>query len=534
MSAKTIITIAIGILIFSSLGCKENDIVLDFDNNTNKRKIEFAGPFARFNITAIDWLEAEYADEEFLVGPDGLISMSYTEEVFLEWENLVEINDYANAFSFPTVKTNGPLVYQQKIKFNPSADVRYDSLRIANGQLQYTLTAPTSVNGTITISIPEVFTGATTYQRSFNVTPTQRIFNISEPLANKRIKFNQEAGSSYITFTTTIDLTPVNAGDTPGNAGVAVSLTSIIPELTFGYFGQKQSQRLNASLTFTLFNDLELIDEIEFADLKLDIVARNPIGAPFQVKTDNIRLFKEEEPANIDRLEINGTDFVDMDVTTAVFANPIITGTGLYNINRNNSNILTVGNKYPDKLLCDITAWSNPHGEVTPNFMGTETRLQTDLVLKLPFWFRTERYARTDTIDFDFNDMIGSDKEEIEKVELMEIYFDFFNKFPFSMVANAWVEDENGTTIEVLFGDNKSVIKSGIPDTNDKVTKAEHTEFVVGVNNAQIKRFISENAKTIILETKATSYNNGQPFVKIFDQSSLDANISILIKTRLP
>ena len=534
MSAKTIITIAIAILIFSSSGCKENDIVLDFDNNTNKRKIEFAGPFARFNITAIDWLEVEYADQEFIVGPDGLITMSYTEEVFLEWENLVEINDYANAFSSPTVKTNGPLVYEQKIKFNPTADVRYDSLRIANGQLQYTLTAPASVNGTITISIPEVFTGASTYQRSFNVTPTQRVFNITEPLANKRIKFSQETGSSYITFTTTIDLTPVNAGDTPGNASVGVSLTSITPELTFGYFGQKQSQRLDASLTFTFFDDLELIDEIEFADLKLDIAARNPIGAPFQVKTDNIRLFKEEEPANIDMLEINGTDFVDMDVTTAVLANPIITGTGLYNINRNNSNIVTVGNKYPDKLLCDITAWSNPDGEITPNFMGNENRLRNDLVLKLPFWFRTERYARTDTIDFDFNDMIGNNKKEIEKVELMEIYFDFFNKFPFSMVANAWVEDEHGTIIGVLFGDNKSVIKSGVPGTNDKVTKAEHTEFIVGVNNAQIKRFISENAKTIILETKASSYNNGQPFVKIFDQSSLDADISILIKTRLP
>lgn len=531
---KTKIFLNIVFCCLLAVGCKENDIVLNFDDKSDNRKIEFAGPLARVNITAIDWLKDGFPNEEFMVDMDGLIHLAYTQEVFLEWETLVEIGNKNDEFIFSTVKVDGALQYPQKIKFNNANDVRLDRLNLAEGELQYTVEAPAGTNGTITIAIPELKTGTIAYSRILTVTPSQRIFNINEILSGKSIEFSQETNSSYITFNTTIDLNPVNAGDTPGPARIAYSINNIVPEVAFGYFGQRETKRTNASMSVSFFNELELVNEFEFADLELSVITYNKIGVPFFVRTDNIRLFKEEDPDNKDHLEINGTDYTEINTPAGVYGNPILPGINKYNINGANSNIVPIINKYPDKLWCDITAWSNPDGDVAQNFMTNETRLQTDLVLKVPFFFRSELYERNDTIKFDFNDMVGDDPDDVEKIELFEMYFDFFNKFPMEMVANARVVNEADETIEILLSNNQQIIKSGIPGANGRINKAEHTTMVVNVTNQQIKRFISEKARNIILETKASSFNSGQPFIKIFDDSEMNVNISIKVKTQLP
>ena len=534
MSPKTRFLLIVSLLSLIGAGCKENDIVLDFDDNTDNRKIELAGPFAQVNITAIEWLEDEFEDEEFKVGDDGLISMSYTKEVPLEWESLVEIQDIAGSFSLPTQKEDGPLIYTQPVKFNSATDVRYDSMMVASGQFTYTVEAPSGTTGSITIAIPELLSEDIAYEKVLNITTSNRIFNISEDLSGRKVLFSQNPGSSFVTFIITIDLTPTNPANTPGPANFNLSLTGIDPEITFGYFGQRQKEKLDATLTFSLFDELELLNEIEFTGISLDITTANGIGTPFLVNASNIRLYKEDDPINYDLLQINGTNYIGMEVSPATLNNPIIPGISSYNINENNSNIHTVGNRYPDKLVCDITAWSNQDGETGQNFISNVTQLETDLIINIPFWFKTPLYARKDTIEFDFIDMIGENQEEVEKIEYFNIYFDFYNKFPFEMLANAWVVDESDQVIETLFSGDEQVIASGIPGTDGKITKATQSEFIVSVSNQQIRRFISEKAMNIILETKASSYNEGANFVKVYDQSELDVNISISTKTQIP
>lgn len=534
MSFKTRLLLIVSLLSLIGAGCKENDIVLDFDDTSDNRTIELAGPFAQVNITAIEWLEEEFEEEEFKVGTDGLISISYTHEVFLEWESLVEIQDFSGSFALPTQKEEAPLVYAQKIKFNPSADVRYDSLTMAAGLFEYAIEAPSGTTGTITFAIPELITDGLPYEKVLNVTTNNRVFNISEDLSGSRVHFSQETASSYVTLSITIDLTPTNPLTIPGLANVQIALTGIDPEITFGYFGQKQKEEPDATLTFSLFDELELLNEIEFSGLSLDVVSTNSIGTPFKVNTSNIRLYKENDPVNYDLLEINGTNYIEMDVAPAIYGSPVIPGINSYNINEDNSNIHTLGNRYPDKLVCDITAWSNPDGETDQNFIGNATQLETDLKINIPFWFKTALYARKDTIEFDFNDMIGEDQEELEKIEYFDLYFDFYNKFPFEMLANAWVVNASDQVIETLFSGDEQVIASGVPGDDGKIIKATHTEFVISVSNEQIRRFISEKAMNIILETKASTYNEGTEFVKVFDQSELDVNISINAKTRIP
>lgn len=517
------------------IGCKGEDIFVDFNKEGDGKDFEFAGPFAKVNITVLEWIEEAFPNEEFDVDANGLISKGYTEEIFLEWDGLAEITDKSGEFIFPTIKTGGALEYPQKIQFNNTNDVRFDSLIITSGNLTYNVDAPVGTNGFITISIPELITANGPYTRTLNITASQRTFEISLPLNRSKIRFSHDdPNSSYITFNTSIDINPNNPVDTPGTARIAYTITDIIPEVAFGYFGQKEKSKIDASISFSLFKDMDLIDEIEFADVELDIMAYNLIGVPFSVRTENIRLFNDETPEEVDLLLIDNNNFVEMDVPTAQFANPIIAGTSNKIINNINSNFKTLGNKYPDRLLCDIRGFSNPDGEESQNFITTETRLRTDLKLKIPFWFKAALYTRKDTVEFDFNDMIGEDKEYIEKLEFAKIHFDFFNKFPIDIIANAVVVNENNVVIETLFGGDQNVIKSGVPNSIGRITKAEETEFVVSITNKQIKRFISENAKNIIIETKASSYNQGLDYVKIFDTTALDAIISTDLKGQMP
>ncbi|WP_234408329.1 hypothetical protein [Marinilabilia salmonicolor] len=203
----------------------------------------------------------------------------------------------------------------------------------------------------------------------------------------------------------------------------------------------------------------------------------------------------------------------------------------------NSDNIVDIANSYPRRVLFDVTSFSNPDGEPQePNFMGLSNVLQGEMDIIAPLWFRTSAdYVRTDTIDFDFNDILGEDSDDAREVESATIWFDFYSKIPVDISAAAWVVDEDGNQIDNLFGDNESikVVQAGVPDSDTgRVTEATHTEFNVTVTGDQINDFLDRNAMNIILETKI--FTDGEEYVKIYEDMSFNAVVSFEAAGNLP
>ncbi len=521
-------------------GCQDNDISVNTDTENDTRRVEIAGPAGDITYKISDFI-GDFENENLFVAEDGLIYGSYSQEVDIAWESLVTLPDFQETWYFsplefmgaPGLKVAADVVFTKKIKLNNRDDVRYDSLAMDNGMLTALISLPDGSVGDITITIPEIVEeNGNPLAFSFYAAESNHTFSINESLAGKDIVPSQAQDSSYVSVVTSLDLSEAVAEDVV----IDFSIADMNSEMTFGYFGQQEASKLEQQLTFDVFDELDMVDEIEFFDFTIDIETTSGIGVPFDVRTQNIQFFREEDVSCGD-LTVKGNDYVDLSLEAAAYSDPVETRTTSFRINRENSeNIVSIGNCYPDRMVFDVTSFSNPDGEPDQqNFMGSDNILKGKLTVILPAWFRTSTdstYSRTDTIDFDFNDILGDNDQDARELEEFKVYFDFYSKIPLDISASAWVIDEDGNKIDDLLDGSIKMIKPGQPDESDMVQEAEHSDFVVSISGDKINNFLNKNAMNIVIQTKMATYEND--YIKLYDDMDFKAVVSFDGAGRIP
>lgn len=519
------------------MGCQDKDILVTTESN---RPIEIAAPAGDITYQVADLIR-DIDNEYIFVDEEGLVNVKYTRDVDIDWESLVSLRDFSDTWTYSPgllypINSSVNVDYSEKVQLNHRSDVRYDSLNMEWGALSAYLMVPYGTEGNITITIPEVLHDGDPLSYSFYASGNQRIFQISEDLSGKKVIPSQEPGSSYISVNMSLDLSNMVAGDVE----LEFSLMDMQPGMAFGYFGQQESARPNEELTLGVFDELDVIDEIELFDFYIDLKVNSEIGVPFDVVAENLR-FYDESDALIAVLEVENSNQIHLELPSAVYGNPIGMSETNFHISKSNSaNIVEIANSYPRRVLFDVTSFSNPDGEPQePNFMGPSNVLEGEMDIVAPLWFRTSAdYERTDTIDFDFNDILGEDSDDAREVESTTIWFDFYSKIPVDISAAAWVVDADGNKIDNLLGDNETfesvhIVQAGVPDSETgRVLEATHTEFSVTVTGDQINEFLDRNAMNIMLETKI--FTDGEEFVKIYDDMSFKAVVSFEAAGKIP
>ncbi|MFO8001835.1 MAG: hypothetical protein R6U46_11365 [Marinilabilia sp.] len=497
-------------------GCQDDDIAVTTDAENDGRQLELAGPAGEITYEMSDLIE-EIDSEYILVREDGLITASYDQEVDIDWETLVLLRDISETWYFSPydlmsssqLKATETFEYTEKVKLNHRDDVRYDSLTMNGGTLEAEISIPEGTTGDVTFTIPEVTEEGEPLQYHFNADEFNRVFQINEDLESKFVEFSQGEDSSYVTVDITFEVDNVGIGDVV----VDFSLTDMQPGLTFGYFGQQEASREQEELSFDVFEELDILDGIEFADFDVNIDITSTIGVPFEVQTENIE-FYHENGESAGELVVDGNNYVNMSLPSATYGDSIEEVTEGFRINRDNSNIVDLGNSYPAKMVFDVTSFSNPEGDTgDQNFMGPGNELIGNMNISIPAWFRTSNYSRQDTIDFDFNDMLGDSDEDARDVEMFKAYFDFYNKLPVGISVTAKVIDAGGNELDVLF--DGDVVSAGKPDDSGYVSEEEHTELEVSLTSNQINQYLDENAMNIILEMDIGTA--GDDFIKVYE-----------------
>lgn len=532
----------ISVLAFSVLlaSCQDNDITVVTDTANDNRLIEIAAPAGDITYKVSDLLE-DLDNEYVFVGEDGLVNVQYSQDVNIDWESLVNLRDYSDTWNYaplgnigaPVIDTDVIVEFTEKVQLNHRDDVRYDSLTMTGGQLMAYLMVPPGTEGNITVTIPEITQNGSPFRYTFYAYGEGRYFQIDEELAGKYVKPSQGIDSSYISVVTTMELQSV-AVDA---VSFDFSLTNMQPGITFGYFGQQQSSRPNEQLTLDVFDELDIVDEIEVFDFSINLEVISEIGVPFNVIAQDLQFYDEQDQL-IDVLDVGGSQEINLTLDPAVYADPIEASQTSFQVSRANSdNIVEIGNSYPRKVVFDVTSFSNPEGETdVSNFMGSSNTLQGRMNVVMPVWFNTSKeYARTDTIDFDLNDILDDNDDDARELETFTVWFDFYSKIPLDISARAWVVDGNSNPIDFLLGDGDNsleVIRAGVPDNNGYVSEATHTDFSIAIDGDQINEFLDRNAMEIIIETK---FNTGEnQFVKIYDDMSFDAEVSFEGIGRIP
>jgi hypothetical protein len=517
-------------------GCQEDDIRVNTDST---RDIQIAAPAGEIKYNISDFIE-DLDNDYVFIDEDGLVYVSYSQDVDIDWESLVLLHDYSNSWHYSPLgilpasplKAAVQVSFSEKVKLNPNEDIRYDSLSMKSGVLAAQLSVPYGTLGQITVSLPEIEKNGSPLEYSFIADQYNNTFNIYEDLQGLRVEPSHGQDSSYISVITTLGLNSVAIGD----VGLDFSLTSMMPGMAFGYFGKQESSKIDQELNLDVFDDLDLADQITFHDFAINLEVTNGIGVPFDVNVRDVEFYNEYGQLT-NTLSVDGKPKVNLSLDAAKYGNPVQTSTATFGVNRDNSNIVEIGNSYPRKLIFDITSGSNPNGETDePNFMGVDNILKGKLNVVMPAWFSINKeYFRTDTVDFDIHDILDNHEDDARGLDSSVVNFDFYSKIPVDIAAAAWVIDDDGNIIDYLLESKISVIAAGEPDPETgRVKEAKHTNFKVTISGDQVDKFLDRNAVEIVLGTYFQTVDENDEGIKIYDDMDLRAVLSFNASGKMP
>jgi len=514
-------------------GCKDDDIWVNTDTEGDNRQVEIAAPAGELTYKISDFLE-DIDNEHVFVDEEGLVNARYTQEVDIEWESLVTLNDVEETWYFspldlllsPTLKVAAAGNFEEKVKLNTRDDVRYDTIFMDDGIMSAELRIPDGTTGTVSVAIPEVLNDGQPLEYSFEANGTNNVFIIYENLSGLKVIPSQAQDSSYLSVITTVDLENAELG----NVELNFSLTDMTPGLTFGYFGQQTASKPDQEFTFDVFDELDVIDEIEFFDLELNLEVTSGIGVPFDVRVENMEFFKEDNQS-CGILTVNNNPYIDLFMEPAIYGNPVENSETTFDISRENSeNIVDIVNSYPARMIFDVTSWSNPEGETgVLNFMGPDNILRGKMNVILPAWFKTSDYNRKDTVDFDIHDIVGDDEEDVREIEEFIVWLDFYSRIPVDIVASAWVIDAQGNKIDDMLLGETNVITAGDPEQEEPA----HSEFSVSISGDQINEYLDGDAMEIVIQTEYKTPEEPE-YIKIYENMDFRAVVSFEGSGRIP
>ena len=523
------------------IGCQDDDILVNTDNDDDKRELEIAAPVGELTYKISDFLD-DIDNEYVFVDQQGMVYARFSQEVDIDWETLVRLKDVSEFWQYPLgetpfspgLKAAAIGQYKEKVKLNTRDDIRIDTAFINEGRLKFQLSVPYGTNGNVQVSLPEVFQNGESLHYSFDVNASQNIFFVDEDLAGKKFIPLQGQDSSYLSVITSVNLENVVLG----NVFLDFSLSNMEPELTFGYFGHQEASKLEQDISFDVFEDLEDVEDIEFYDLNVSLNVESEIGVPFDVKVEDLQFFHKNGDL-IGTLDVGGENYINLYLESAIFGNPIENAKTSITIDRETSdNIVDIVNSYPDRVRFDVTSFSNPNGETDlQNFMGVDNVLKGTLDVVLPAWFKASGYSRKDTVDFDIHDILGDDEDDVRDIDEITLFFDFFSRIPVDIAAKVWVIDGQGNKINDLL-DSSNVIVAGEPNPQTGyVDEPEHSEFSVYISGDQINEYLDRDAMEIVIETSYDTPDGDtaeENFIRIYDEMDFKGVVSVKINGSIP
>lgn len=514
--------------------CQQDDIVINELKEGDGRDLDFVGPLANINFSVYDMIED--LEEDLWFGEDSLVYYLHREPVMVNWSHLVSLPEIYEEWSFTMpADLTAPLKagstewhYSEEVVFSHQDDVRYDQLLMKSGLMILNPHLPFGLYGSVRIQIPEASLNGEVFEIVLESGDVEYV-----DLSGYLLDFtSNEAEPFRSRLTVNYRVEEFNGSPQNDDVLLIFEMTEMDYESASGYFGHQEADEMDASLSFDFFDEIELDEHIELADFEMKVEVYNSIGVPFYVEAKNIRFYHsdEEEPVLLEMKD--GSPIAFDYLPSAIDAQPLEPGHDSLKVTGTNSNALEIGNSAPVRMLANIYASSNPPapaGVEAPdqNFIFSQRDLEVDLVLKVPFHFWADSYARMDTVEFDFLDIIDGSEDDVDHINLVDFYFDFKNELPLDVQVTAWVVDAEGEKVDDLLAANTEFVKAG-----DRGAPAA-SSFKVGLTAAQISRFKQRAVKEIVLAYELST-GNGEGAVKIYGDSRFSAKVSLEASGSIP
>ncbi|WP_245553838.1 hypothetical protein [Cytophaga aurantiaca] len=329
-----------------------------------------------------------------------------------------------------------------------------------------------------------------------------------------------------ITYTGNLKVTykSGNAITTAQNIAITTGLTDIQYSYVDGYIGQYALSVPKDSVAIDIF-DNAFIGTVFFTDPKVRAIITNSVGAESTVKINSL----------IAQSKITGNTAITGSIinTNIPILYPSLAEIGqskstTIQLDKTNSNVQTVFNPAPNKIIYQMSAAINPSG-VSANFATDSSYVKIRGEVEIPMEGKVTKFVLLDTIEnISYPDIVVGGKA----VTITRAAFNvaLSNGFPMNTSIQMYFMDDANVILDSLFA-APHVIPSGSIDASGKVTTPTEIFIKEVYDEARYSR-ITASTKAVMYAYFSTA-NNGTVPVKIYSSYKLKSNISIDVKANV-
>ncbi|MFC2116200.1 hypothetical protein ACFLTU_06975 [Bacteroidota bacterium] len=533
-------------LVLAAISCNDEWLGAEYDT-TIQWEGGFEGPliFGSLNLKDLltDYDKSNYIEEN----DSGLLYVSYSIDTVLLAPAMLEIPDQEFIqmyFRFEAVPGAAidlipmPIEQPKEYKFELPGDARIDSVNIKAGEMRIRVMSSIRHEGTLTISSDDVFIKGKKYEKVVSISNASGTFDetVSIDMAGGSIRFNNDVPDST-SIALMFALTLINSGNDileTDEVQIVNSFHDLEFTAAYGYLGAYDSLLIEKSeLEFDLLARDFFTGSAKLANPQLTIRTDNSMGLPIEIELADMEARFKNKPATAitilpsntisisspDRNDIGGSakDTTVIDTTTS------------------NLHVAATTDLVGFQYSVRVKGNPDPNGP-KDNFILEDSKLGVQVEGLVNFNLRIDDVVLVDTSDFN----IGSEYN-VDNIEYVKIQLSTKNMLPVDMGLQIYFIDsiQNWLKLDSLFGEDKSILLSGVPlingfpaahgHVNEENTPWDTTSIVL--TTSQMEHALDANK--LLLKAYVETYDGGNKDVKFFSDYSLSFKLGTRIKAKL-
>lgn len=302
---------------------------------------------------------------------------------------------------------------------------------------------------------------------------------------------------------------PVLAGE---NCHIEMTFSDLEFYSAFGYLGEYELNNLESqTIEFDVFDNESIEGEIYLEDPQFILTIDNSMGVPIGVDLSSLSAYSASKGTTINfnldenpyTIEAPGMDSIGYSKQTKI------------TISNDNSNISEILGSFPSSIEYQVSASTNPDGDLGDNFVTDSSALKASFEAIIPMYLRASGFSLEDTLEFDFQDMFG---EESDYIESLELILDVTNSLPMNVDIQLFFVDMDYVVLDSMFTDDEFLIAPSL-NSDDEVENPEVYSKSVVIDADKIDR-ISDAMNILIraeISTAEATENKSVKFYSYYD-----------------
>lgn len=526
----------LAVLLFT--GCHKEYFELERLDDEVELNTQLLAPLIYGSLHMTDLMEIADSIEYIGEFDDGLIYVAYSDTFISAMaDTLLDTPDLESTEFYLDTDTDIPVwlpedtvvipTRTKSVVFELEGENRIDSLVIKEGQLGLDVSSTFRHEGQMQLTSEQIL--------GPDGNPARLIIDIDDASGN----FNRQvwipsdhyrivplvrndSNIIYMNF----DLTLYNSGQpiSPGEQCVVrVRLEDYGFYGLYGFLDAGDLAQQSGDIDIPLWSDNPDLAAIQFGDPRFVLTTHSSIGIPMILDFDSVIATGLEG----EKMEfvLDAGNHIEFGAPALENAGEMVSTT--IEVTRETSNIDEFLQLAPVNITYRGQGRTAIVNDDSLHFVLDTSRLHLAGEFLLPLDFRSTGYALTDTMAFELGEE-GIDTSLIRGAYLT-IYTE--NELPVELELQALLLDDDYHPVDSVFSGVKPILEASVVDVNGNLTQASEAETVVEFPLEKLAKL--DRVRHLQVRGRVMTSAEGQPFVKIYSQYTLDFKLSFKAEARI-